>query len=69
MTARSLDPGHLREAQVEAITVVARALSPVKDRITHISNNHHPDDVVELTCHLRILVRDSARKLDTSNLR
>ena len=69
MTARNLDPGHLTDAQVEAITVFARALPPVKDRVTHIKKNHHPDDVVELTRHLRMLVKDSARKLHTSNLR
>jgi len=69
MTARNLDPSHLTDAQVEAITVFARALRPVKDRVTHIEKNHHAYDVVELTRHLRMLVRDSAIKLHTSNLR
>jgi len=69
MTARNLDPSHLTDAQVEAITVFARALPPVKDRVTHIKKNHHPDDVVELTRQLRMLVKDSARKLHTSNVR
>ena len=69
MTARNLDPGHLTDAQVEAITVFARALPPVKDRVTHIKKNHHPDTVVEVTRHLRMLVKDLARKLHTSNLR
>jgi len=67
MTARNLDPGHLTDAQVEAITVFARALLPVKDPVTNIKKNHHPDDVVELSRHLRMLVKDSARKLHTSN--
>ena len=67
MTARNLDPGHFTDAQVAGITVFARALPPVKDRITHIKKSHHPDDVVELTRHLRILVKDLARKLHTFN--
>jgi len=68
MTARNLDPGHLIEAQVEAISVFARALPHVKDRTTHIKKNYHPDDVVELTRHLKMLVKDSPRKLHTSKL-
>jgi len=68
MTARNLDTGHLTEAQGEAITVFARALPPGKDRITHIKKNQHPNDIVELNRHLRMLVKDSPRKLHTSNL-
>ena len=69
MTARNLDPGHLTDTQVDAITVFARALTPVKDRVTLIKKKHHTDDVRELTRHLRMLVKDSARKLQTSDLR
>jgi len=69
MTAPNLDPCHLTNAQVEAITVFARALPPVIHRIPHIKKNHHPDDIVELTRDLRMSVKDSARKLQTSNLR
>jgi len=36
MTARNIDPGHLTDAQVEAITVFAGTLLPLKDRVTHI---------------------------------
>jgi len=68
MTAHNLDPGHLTDAQVEAITVFARALPPMKDGVTYIKKNDHPDDLVELTRHLGMLVKDSARKLHTSNL-
>ena len=69
MTARNQDPGHLTDAQVEAITVFAWPLPPVNDRVAHIKSNHHPDDVVELIRPLRTLIKDSARKLHTSNLR
>ena len=56
MTARTIDPCHLTDAQVDTITVFARALPPVKDRVTCIKKNQHRDDVVELTRHLRMLV-------------
>ena len=69
MTARNLDPGHLTDTQVDAITVFARILTPMKYRVVLIKKKHHPDDDKELTCQLRILVKDSARKLHTSNLR
>jgi len=69
MTARTLDPCHLTDAQVEAITGFARALLPVIDRVTHINKNYHPDEVVELTRHLRMLVKDSARQRQPSDWR
>ena len=68
MTACNLDPGHLTDAQVEAITVFAHALRPVKDRVTHIKKNHYPEDVMELARHLRLLVKHLTGKLHTSNL-
>ena len=54
--------------KVEPITAFTRALLRVKDRISQIKKKHHPDDVVELTRHLRMLVKDLAWKLHTSNL-
>ena len=68
MTARNLDPGHLTNSQVDAITDFARSLYPVKERLTLIKKNGHVDDVEELGRLLRMLVIDSARKLHTSNL-
>ena len=69
MTARNLDPGHLTYTQVDAITLFARSLSPVKEPVTLIKTKDHADDVEELSRCLRMLVKDSARKLHTSNLR
>jgi len=69
MTARNLDPGRLTDTQVGAITVFACALPLVKDRVTLIKKKDQADDVGELTRHLRMLVKDSAKKLHTSNLR
>jgi len=47
----------------------ARNLSPVKEGIELIKSQHHPDDVAEFIRHLKILVNDSAKKLQTSNER
>ena len=68
MTAGNLDPGHLTNTEVDAITVVAHSLSPVKERLALIRKKHHADDVKELSRRLRMLVKDKTRKLHTSNL-
>ena len=47
----------------------ARGLSPVKERIELIKGEHHADAVWELIRHLKILVKDSVKKLQTSNER
>jgi len=65
--ARLLHPGHLTESEVESIVSFARSLSPVKEHIELIKSQHHPDDVGEFIHHLKILVKDSAKKLQTSN--
>ena len=69
MTARNLDPGHLTNTQVDVLTVLARSLSPMKERLALTKKNHHADDVEELSRRLIMLVKNSARKLHTSNLR
>jgi len=45
----------------------ACSLSQVKDRIELIKSQHHPDDVPEFIRHLKILVKDSAKKRQKSN--
>ena len=65
--ARLLDPGRLTESQVDSIVSFARSLSPVKECIEVIKSQHHPDDVGEFIRHLKILVKDSAKKLQTLN--
>jgi len=67
--ARPLDPGCLTKSQVDSIISLARGLSPVRERIELIKRQHHTDDVWELIRHLKILVKDSAKKLQTSNER
>jgi len=65
MIARHLDPGRLTETTVDSILWFARRLSLVKERIELIKRQHHGDDLLELNRHLKILVRDSGKKLQT----
>ena len=65
--ARPLDPGRLTESQVDSIISFARGLSPVREPIELIKRQHHADDVWELIPHLRFLLKDSAKKQQTSN--
>jgi len=69
MIARHLDPGRLTEIQVDSILLFARGLSPVKERIELIKRQHHADDLLELNRHLKILARDSGKKLQTTKER
>ena len=64
-----LDPGRLTESHVDLIISFARGLSPVNERLELIKREYHADDVWELIRHLKILVKDSAKKLQTSNQR
>jgi len=59
--ARLHDPGRLTESQVDSFISFARILSPVKERIGHIKSQHHPDDAREFICHLKILLKNSAK--------
>jgi len=63
MIARHLEPGRLTETQVDSILLFTRGLLPVKERIELIKRQHHADDLLELKGHLKILVRDSGKKL------
>jgi len=67
--ARLLDPGRLTELQVDSIVSFASSLSPVKERSELIKSQYHPDDVGEFIRHLKILVKDLAKELQTSNKR
>jgi len=66
MFARHLDPGRLTEMQVDSILLFARGLSPVKEQIELIKRQHHAEDLLELNRHLKILVRNSGKKLQTT---
>ena len=64
--AQSLDPGRLTEAQFDPVVVLASARRPVKSRIKFIKSKHHADDVKEIDRQLKILVKNTARKLQTA---
>ena len=49
MTAPNLDPGHLTNTQVDAITVFTHSLSPMKEHLALIKEKHHVDNVEELS--------------------
>jgi len=66
MIAHHLDPGCLTETQVDSILLFASGLSPIKERIQLMKRQHHADDLLELDRHLKILVRDSGMKLQTT---
>jgi len=69
MIARHPDPGRLTETQVDSILLFACGLSPVMERIELITRQHHADDLLELNGHLKLLVRDSGKKLQTTKKR
>jgi len=69
MTACHLDPGRLTEMQVDSILLFACGLSPVKEQIELIKRQHHADDLWELNRHLKMVVRDARKKLQTTKER
>jgi len=69
MIARHVDPGRLTETQADSILLFARGLSPVKERIELMKRQHDADDPLEQNRHLKILVRDSGKKLQTTKER
>jgi len=44
----------------------ARSRPPIKQRVALVEAEHHADDLGELMQHLRILVKDSAKKLQAT---
>ena len=66
MQARSFDPGRLTAAQLTSMVVFASSLNPVQSRIMLIKTKHHSDDVKEVYRQLRMLVRDTAKELQTA---
>ena len=69
ITARSLNPSRLTDSQVDSVMEFARSLPPIKQRVELVEAEHRAEDVGELLRHLRILVKDLAKKLQASNER
>jgi len=59
----------LTGTQIDSVLGFARSLTPVKGRIKLIKTNHRPEDVDEVQRQIRVLVMDTAKKLQATNNR
>jgi len=57
----------LTGTQMDSVLSFARSLTPVKGRIPLLKTNHRPEDVYEVERQIRVLVRDTAKKLQPTN--
>jgi len=57
------NPTSLTGTQMDSVLSFARSLTPVKGRIKLIKTNHRAEDVDEVEHQIRVLVRDTAKKL------
>jgi len=57
----------LTGTQMDSVLSFTRSLTPVKGRIKLIRTNHRPEDVDEVEHQIRVLVRDTAKKLQATN--
>ena len=62
-----MDLRRLTESELDSVVVFARCLDPVPARIELVRDKHRADDVGEVERHLRLLVRDTAKNLRTTN--
>jgi len=67
ITVLGWNPTSLTGSQMDSVLSLARSLTPVKGRIKLIKTNHHPEDVHEVERQIRVLVRDTAKKLQATN--
>jgi len=61
------NPTSLTGPQMDSVLSFASSLTPVKGRIKLIKTNHRPEEVDEVECQIRVLVRDTAKKLQATN--
>ena len=59
----------LTGTQMDSVLSFALSLTPVKGRIQLMKTNQHPEDVDEVKCQIRVLVRDPAKKVQATNHR
>jgi len=67
ITVVGWNPTSLTGTQMDWVLNFARSLTPVKGRIKLIKTNHHPEDINEVERQTRVLVRDTAKKLQAMN--
>jgi len=63
------NPTSLTGTQMDTVLSCARSLTPVKGRIKLIKTKHRPKDVDKVERQIRVLVRDTAKKLQATNER
>jgi len=69
ITVLRWNPTSLTGTQMDSVLSFASSLTPVKGRIKLIKTNHRPEDVNEVERQIRVLVRDTAKKLQVTNNR
>jgi len=67
ITVLGWNPTSLTGTQMDAVLSFARSLTHVNGRIKLIKTNHCPEDVNEVERQIRVLVRDTAKKLQATN--
>jgi len=67
ITVHGWNPPSLTGTQMDSVLSFARSLTPVQGRITLIKTNHRPEDVDEVERQIRVLVRNTAKKLQATN--
>ena len=68
MIAHHIGPSCLTKSEVDSILLFTSGVSQVKEQIELIKYQHQADDLLELNRHLKILVRDFGRKLQTTTV-
>ena len=63
ITQRSWDPTNLTDAQFASVLDFARSLPPLSAWLKDVKANHRKSDVGEFERHVKILVKDVAKKL------
>lgn len=61
-----MKPGNLSASDLDSIMSFARSLPPVRGQFAAIKRKHPQQDVEQMGSHLLVLVKDTARKLQTT---
>jgi len=67
ITVLGWNPTSLTGTQMDSVLSFGRSLTPVKGRIKLIKTNHRHEDFDEVEHQIRVLVRDTAKKLQATN--
>jgi len=67
ITALAWNPARLTGEQLDSVKNFARSLPPVKRQVTNIRTKHRREDYEEVIRQIRVLVKDTAKKLQATN--